>query len=238
VGDSAAGGVVLAGAGLHRHGEIMKARFSKADLERIKLSIHRAEQNTSGEIVPLVVSSSDSYSWVHLIWVFAGWLGSTIWVLYISRRYHWDLTSLFGWQSIGMFIGGALSFVPAIKRTTVPQKWQQHQVHRQSLADFMGAGLANTRDRTGVLIYISNLERRVHILADKGIHDKVPANYWDNQVKEIVEGIRKGNFAVALAQVIEEIGSKLSTAFPRKTDDKNELPDTLQFGHRDQGDDA
>ena len=84
-----------------------------------------------------------------------------------------------------------------------------------------------TRDETGVLILISLFERRVHVLADRGIHTKVPSQAWEEIVSRVTEGIRRGNACEALCAAIGRCADLLEEHFPRKADDSNELPDLI-----------
>jgi putative membrane protein len=92
----------------------------------------------------------------------------------------------------------------------------------------MRNGVANTHDRTGVLIYVSLRERRVQIIADTAIHAKVGTAFWDAEVKKIAEGIRAGRAAEGLASAILSIGERLAVHFPKHEGSQNELPDRLR----------
>ena len=82
--------------------------------------------------------------------------------------------------------------------------------------------------RTGILILVSMLERRVHILADKGINDHVPAGTWEGLVNGIIVGIRTGHATAAICTAIAACGVLLAQVSPAESrDNPNELPDTL-----------
>jgi putative membrane protein len=72
------------------------------------------------------------------------------------------------------------------------------------------------------------LERRVHVLADRGINDHVPAGTWDGLVSGIIGGIRTGQATDAICAAIAECGVLLAQVSPADSrDNPNELPDTL-----------
>ena len=212
-------------------------KLSDSDRAKIKSSVQRAEQGTSGEIVPLIVPESYDFGWVALFWAFVGsqlglfaaWYATH----YTPQGWSLHLTEVMTWQTVGAVIGffaGRLAFV---QRWTVPGRWQAHAVHRQCLADFIGCGLHHTDDSTGVLIYISLRERRVEILADKGIHAHTPTDYWHDQVQKLVLGIQGKQSVATLCEVIETIGKKLEEKFPRRAGGKNEISDDVREGHQD-----
>lgn len=92
---------------------------------------------------------------------------------------------------------------------------------------FEKIGMTRTKDRNGVLILLVTKDKRFVILGDKGIHEKVPANFWDDAAKLMEDRFKKGEFAEGIAQAVLRAGEKLKAHFPRLADDKNELPDDI-----------
>jgi len=207
-----------------------RLQFSESDLQRIKDTVARVEKKTSGEIVPFVASSSDDYLWTHGAWILIGWIFGSAGCWTWAHISHWPVTLSHGYlfSSLGMLIGFGLSLSPALRRLLIPAAFLSRYVHRDALAHFMELGLHETRDRTGVLIYLSLFERRVEILADRGIYEKVPSAYWQERVSILVSGIHEGKATEVICRVIEAIGEKLSENFPPRPDDKNEISDHLR----------
>lgn len=94
---------------------------------------------------------------------------------------------------------------------------------------FAKLNMQNTKDRNGILIYIAAVSRKIAVFGDKGIHEKLGQNYWDDLVKGIIENFRKEAKAEGLAQGIIECGLQLKHFFPYKSDDKNELNDSISY---------
>ena len=93
--------------------------------------------------------------------------------------------------------------------------------------EFVKLGIASTRDKTGILIYILLAERQFHILADSAINDKVSENTW-HKIKDVMqEFFANGKFARGILYGVEEIGKILTVHFPVKPDDTNEIPDRV-----------
>ena len=84
-------------------------------------------------------------------------------------------------------------------------------------------GVDKTRDNTGILIFFLLDERQFYILADKGINEKVEPKTWDSIKNEMQKMFLKGNFSKGIIHGVEEVGKILSTHFPIKPDDTNEL---------------
>jgi len=208
--------------------------FSESELSEVEKAIARAEEKTSGEIVPLVVFSSHSYLWVYGLLAALGWgLGTLALAWYhFSSPFSLTLLETFFWQATAVALLVVLPRWPGVKRFLVPRVFMAKRVHRQALANFFAMGLHETRDRTGVLIYISLLEHRVEILADRGIHAQVPGHYWDEQVSLILQGLKTGTPAQGLIRAIDSMGAQMAERFPPRPDDQNEVGDKVRFGHQ------
>lgn len=94
---------------------------------------------------------------------------------------------------------------------------------------FTKLGMQNTKDRNGILIYIAAVSRKIAIVGDKGIHEKLGKEYWDKIVTNIVESFRSNKKAEGLAKGILDCGDQLKHFFPYQSDDKNELNDSISF---------
>ena len=87
--------------------------------------------------------------------------------------------------------------------------------------------MTRTKDRNGVLIFLATGDKRFVILGDKGIHEKVPADFWDDSAKLMEDHFKKGDFAEGVAQAVLRAGEKLKVFSPHQADDKNELSDGI-----------
>ncbi|MDQ6757175.1 MAG: TPM domain-containing protein [Bacteroidota bacterium] len=89
----------------------------------------------------------------------------------------------------------------------------------------------NTQDRNAVLLYVALKDRQLAIYADKGIHDKVGTQFWEESVNKILLHFDKKNYTNGIVNCISEIGNALKENFPYNNEtDKNELPDEIIFG--------
>lgn len=209
--------------------------FRKKDLLRIKKSIEEAELKTSGEIVPVIVNQSRSYIITYFICGLIGYIASLIYIYILTRGWGFDHTAqeILLLQILIITLFAMLGAIPFIRRIIIPKKVMEQNVRTASLSNFIASGLLETRDRTGILIFISLFERNVTILADKGINDHAPPDYWQEQVDSIIKGIKKKKPADALCSAINKMGDKLAEHFPPKPDDTNELSNEVRLGHQD-----
>ncbi|HEX9444641.1 MAG TPA: TPM domain-containing protein [Candidatus Binatia bacterium] len=200
--------------------------FTAEEQERIRRSVAAAESRTSGEIVPMIVGASDNYAEAGVTCLITGiLLGSAAAFVWGDP---WGLARAeLAWPLCGAAFGLLLSYVPAVKRRLVPQTRIAEAVHVRCLAAFTAHGLHYTQAHTGILILASLFERRVEVLADRGINEKVPPGTWDGIVAIITTGLKSNDGCAAFVAAIEECGRILAAHFPRAPDDRNELEDKL-----------
>lgn len=89
--------------------------------------------------------------------------------------------------------------------------------------------MQQTAERNGVLIYIATMSRKVAIIGDKGIHEKLGEVFWNNEVKNLIQQFKQDKKAEGLADAINNCGLMLGRYFPRKDDDRNELSNDISF---------
>jgi uncharacterized membrane protein len=97
----------------------------------------------------------------------------------------------------------------------------------RALRRFHLLGMANTRLRNGVLIYIAPRVRQFRVVGDVAIHEKCGDDFW-KEVAAAMEGhFRKGEFREGVVRGVQRVGEVLARHFPREAGDRNELPDRV-----------
>lgn len=204
----------------------MKKLFSDNEREEIRRAVEAAESLTSGEIVALVVPESDRYREAEVL---GGVLLSSLLALVVGVILHYVTVWFFVPAVFLLYFPCRLLFckVPWLKRSllTVPQL--ESAVREHCVHSFYEKGLHRTRHETGVLIFISVLERKVWIIGDRGINEKIAPETWQKLARELSAGIRENRACAALVSVIGKCGVILAEHFPQTADDLNELPDEV-----------
>lgn len=103
----------------------------------------------------------------------------------------------------------------------------ENPVYDHAVSTFHKYGLTNTKDKTGVLIFLSIKERKIQILADTGINAKVEQTVWDSMVSHLASNIHEGKTCQAIIDVVKKTGEILTQHFPIQDGDKNELPNEV-----------
>ncbi|HEX2645527.1 MAG TPA: hypothetical protein VHU81_21180 [Thermoanaerobaculia bacterium] len=213
--------------------------FSSAELDAVEAAVREAEARTSGEIVPYVVAASDEYptaSWKGA--AFGAFLAPLIAAAAYQYGEFWA-THVLLWIALPAAGGGALGYllteiIPALRRLLAGDEVLETRSRLRAEAAFLEAEVFRTRERTGILLFLSLFERRVVVLGDVGIHQKVQAGEWDGIVRTAVEGIRSRRPAEALVAAIRECGALLERhGVERRADDQDELSNELRRGRRE-----
>ncbi|MFH1080819.1 MAG: TPM domain-containing protein [Pseudomonadota bacterium] len=209
--------------------------FNPAEKEAIESATRAAEFRTIGEIAVMVVDASSRYREAE---VFGGiTLGNiiaffvTVFFFHESIWWYVPLTFVFFFPSWLLF-----RKIPDLKIHLAGQARREFAVQGRALRAFYEKGLYRTAGSTGVLFFISILERKVWVLADKGIYEKITQARLNGFAQAVSEGIRQGRAADALIGAIHDAGELLREHFPILDGDTNELPDTIMIGSKSDDD--
>lgn len=203
--------------------------LSREEQEELVKCVMDVEKKTSGEIVPVIASSSYDYPRAsHLGGLLLGVLASVCIAMLLGREDMWVFLSLF--LASYLLFSKLLSAIPELKMPFITKREMREEVEEAALTAFHVHGLHCTRDLTGIIIYVSVYERQVQILADRGINEKVDPAVWDEVVAEITKGIKAGKPGEAICQGVRRCGELITEHFPIKHDDTDELPNLIIGG--------
>lgn len=197
-----------------------------ADRLRLEASVVEAERATAGELVVCVVQACDEYG--SLGWRLAVALaalallaGSALW----PEATPIDLLAM---QSAAGLLGHGLARLDPIRRALLPEALLEHHVAERARSAFAEHGLTRTAGRTGLLLFVALLERRVVVLADEGIHRVLgPDESWQEVVELATAGLRSGRAVGGLEAAIRRCGEILRAHLPAAPRHLNELPNAL-----------
>jgi putative membrane protein len=125
----------------------------------------------------------------------------------------------------GAIAAGLIELAPAVKRILTPSRIREREVRKAARATFVERGVHNTRDRSGLLVYISWLEQQVVVVPDSGLDRVLPAGALAILERDLTAAMRRDGAAVA--RQLEVDVAKLAIGMPRRSDDANELPDAI-----------
>ncbi len=203
--------------------------LTKEEQETLANCVREVEKQTSGEIVPVIASSSYDYPRAaHLGGLLLGIVTAVCVSMLFGREDMWTFLAVF---LVGyLFFSCLLNALPHLKQPFISRREMREEVEEAALTSFYLNGLHRTRDLTGIIIYVSVYERSVQIFADKGINDKVDPAVWGDVVAEVTAGIKAGNPGEALCLGVRRCGELITKNFPIKPDDEDELPNLIIDG--------
>ncbi len=185
--------------------------FTRQDHEAVSAAIHAAEKRTSGQIVCVLAHASSDYASVPILWasvlaLLAPWPLITFTPWSVQRIYLIQL-------AVFIVAGLGLSLTP-LRLALVPRAVRRARAHRAALEQFVVRRVAHTRNRTGVLIFVSLAERYARIIADDAIAQKVSNSEWQAAIDALTGHMRDSRIAQGFTAAIERCGAVLAAHAP------------------------
>lgn len=219
---------------------LKQLNLSNDDMQEIKDAVKNAESKTVGEIALAIVPESDSYSfWELLASICVAAVVTSIALTFapninaIYEKANWDesiyflpLFYSFAFFAI-IFICFFMMNIPTIDRLIIPKAKRNKAVTNRAFRHFAESGVYETKEHSGILIFVSHMEKQVRIIADVGIAKKIPQDLWEIIVDEIVSGIKTKKAKDGFVSAIEKCGELLTEHFPCNGENSNELSDGL-----------
>jgi putative membrane protein len=198
--------------------------ISEQDRERISTAIRAAEAKTSGEIVCVLAKNSTDVTALPVfiaavVALALPWLLVAITAMPVNRIL---LLQIVVFLALAMLL-----CLPRIRVALIPRAARRAVAFRVAMEQFNSRGIAQTKDRTGILIFVSLAERYARIIADEGIAARVPQSEWQGAIDTLVAHVRGGRIADGFIAAIDVCGSELAMHFPRTNTDRDELRDRI-----------
>ncbi len=205
--------------------------LNETEHARIASEIAAAEAKTSGEIYAVLARQSDGYFYpaaftfaiaMLIVSLLAAW-----WV-----HYEWMSITLVQFVCAQILAYAALlallRIFPDFAIRFVGRRTRYRHAHNQAMRQFLARNIHITQNRTGVLIFVSLMERYAEIMADSAINEKVRQEDWNAIVAGLVAAARSGDLAEGYVEAVRAAGALLATHFPPGGPEAgNELRDHL-----------
>jgi putative membrane protein len=198
--------------------------LTESEQKQVSEAIDRVERDTDAEMVTVLAAQADDYHYIPLLWAsllslilpgallfFTGWLHA------------WQLL-LVQWLT---FIVLAVVFrMPGLTSRLIPRSVRHWRACNLARRQFIELNLHHTDAGTGMLIFVSEAERYVEILVDRGISNRIDDSVWQSIVDTFTEQVRNGRVLEGFLGCIESCGALLKEHVPA-THERNELPNHL-----------
>lgn len=196
---------------------------AQAFLEKVEASVAAVEQGSDAEVVVVVAPRSGSYADVNLRWAILFGLGALTVILHSSWSFHEDLVVL----DVVLFglLGGLLSHrLDPMRRLLTTTRRRHAQVLAAARQAFVEEGVSATRERNGVLLYVSLLEREVEILPDLGLDGKVPRAEWNEVLHDLRRATSLQDLEQRFLRALGRLKERLPLHAPATGDNPDEIP--------------
>jgi putative membrane protein len=189
-------------------------------------AVRAVEAASSAELVVAVRPRSGSYLHADLI---AGIVGSfvALAVLLYSRWVFGLAWFLVDPVLAGLLVGFVSSRSPALRRLLTRPAARRSRVETAARSTFVERRIHSTTGRTGILFYISLLEREAVVVADLGVDTLAATDAWRTAIGEIAAAVRRGASGIEVAARIRDLAGVLGPALERCAADVDELPDEV-----------
>jgi putative membrane protein len=200
-----------------------RKKFDQTASAALAKAVRDIEKSTDAEVVIVVRGRSGSYR--HADYLFGALVAFTglLFVLFSPFNFHIFWVPF---DVLALFVAG--SFVSSrgdwIRRSLTTKKFRAQAARTGAAAMFYEAGIANTLAENGLLIYLSLLERRLEVFADRGVLRAVPPLKWNNAVFELKKVARQAD-PDTLVGNLRELGNLLAQYLPPTGENPNELAD-------------
>lgn len=196
--------------------------ISQKDQTDISKIIDAAEERTRAELIPMVVTKSDAYPAAHFRCAILMSFIFTV-ALYLSPLNILNPIYFIWIQIPGFVIGYFLANIDIIARFFVTNKEMEEEVYQRALEAFFEHNLHSTDEHIGVLLFISRFEKKVKIIGDRGIKEKIDDEKWQTIIEVFKKEARSTTYIEALKSSIPRIADVLALHFPHTGNNKNEI---------------
>lgn len=204
-----------------------RSQFDQSACDRLAECVREIERGTDAEIVIVVRARSGSYRHADYL---CGALLAFVGLLFL-------LFAPFDFSHYSVAIEVALLFIlgayissrsSSVRRLLTRKTYRADVVREGAAAMFYEAGIANTDAEMGVIIYLSLLERRLELIADRGVLKAAPPLEWNECLYELHRAGRRPQLETLL-QALRNLGALLARVLPPTGENPNELPDMPRF---------
>ncbi len=186
--------------------------------------MREAERGTAGEIVVVLARQASRYRAIPFLYALVAALLAP-WPLILATEL--GPVRIFTVQLGVAILVLALCAWPPLRFRLVPMPFKRARAREAAQHEFLSRGMADTRGRTGVLLFVSAAEHHAEVIGDVAIASRVGETEWQSVIDKLVPALGRGARADGLVQAIQEIGAILARHAPAKAGDVDELPNRI-----------
>ena len=192
--------------------------LAPAEQQSIAVRTREIEQRTGAQVVVAVLGRARAYPEATWRGFSAGTaLGASLAVCVTLLRPDWPArTDALRAVAAALLAGlaGALAArtIPALTRAFSSRRAREAAARERARALFVEHGVHGTRERIGVLVLVSLLERRVELVPDTGLAARLPAHAWDDVLAAMRPALLSRHTALAFTSGLDALERALAAA--------------------------
>ncbi|MFZ4712335.1 MAG: TPM domain-containing protein [Bacteriovoracaceae bacterium] len=191
--------------------------LNEQNLKNLDLKIKNFEENTKGEIRLAVLTSSDPYPGANYRLSFTlSFLFTALIEIFFPLGGEQALLLVLAFLLLNFFCAPYLPF----RSLFILPSEKEREVKEKAMTLFCTQGLANTQNRIGILLFISALEKKIELIVDQTILQKLGQETLDQIVKEITAYFKKSEYEAGLVAALAHLEKELLVAFPQGLQEK------------------
>lgn len=222
--------------------------LSEQEILTVKAAVRAAEVRTRGELYCVIAEESSDYRETPFLWAgltalaapailllagvevsvpdaFAPWTAAQAGEA-VEMAVQGALTTTLALQAALFIVVAVIGSLGPVRRFMTPRSVKLERARRHAQELFLARNLHQTRERTGVLIFVSLAEHAAELIADEGIAAVVAQSRWDEAMAALITGAKAGRTGAGLAAAVAQVGDILAEHFPADSQNNpNELPD-------------
>jgi putative membrane protein len=200
------------------------ALLSENEVKQVSNAIDKIEQATDAELVTVLAEQADDYQYIPTLW--AALLAMVSPGVVLLTPFWLDVGELLIIQAV-VFIAFALVLrQPFLLRHIIPKSVKHWRASNLARRQFLENSLHHTAGETGILIFVSETERYVEIIADRGIAKFIDDEVFARIVATFTAQVKAGKTLDGFLEAVDACGILLIEHIPA-THQKNELPNHM-----------
>ena len=198
--------------------------LTESELEKVSTAIQAVEQKTDAELVTVLAARADNYSYIPTLWAAMLALLSPSVVSFLP---FWVEMGDLMLIQLGVFIllATLLRWPPILARI-IPRQVKTWRASNLARRQFLENNLHHTEAEVGVLIFVSEIEHYVEIIADSGVSQYIADAEWAEIIATMTKQVAAGKTLEGFLGCVEASGKLLETHLPASST-KDELPNHM-----------
>ncbi|MFT4798915.1 MAG: putative membrane protein [Candidatus Azotimanducaceae bacterium] len=200
------------------------AILTESEIQQVAAAIDKVEQSTDAELVTVLAHQADDYHYIPTLW--AALLAMVSPGIILLTPFWLGVSELLVLQASVFIFFAVVLRLPFVLRHIIPKRVKVWRASNLARRQFLDNNLHHTAGDSGLLIFVSETEHYVEIIADRGISKVVDNEVFEAIVAEFTQKVKNGQTLNGFLYAVEACGELLTEHVPA-TGQKNELPNRM-----------